>query len=387
VVFWGARCAAWPIVKPLPKKKKNRPLVVTNLSNPNCFAPRIFGIETSQKQLLVPAMTDNMDLPKLCFANDDFDDYFDDLASIDLSVKAPYFDLLMGELGGGVDFDEMEHVMGVLRGICHNFTSRSSFEQPMTLEQKEASFKQLEAELVDPTSRSHSTGRNATPDRAVQNVCTVKNFCTVTIETGKLGINVYETGVCSPGFGKYAVAFNKFSSTSSEAKSQSAGLLKSGMLLTHVNGEDQRGKLHTQVLASLRKRPCRIKFAQLSEAKKLVKQKQPSTQYPQQQQRHPLSQLNSQPLGAWKRARANQSGIGWEWEREGMCKRPRSSECSSLQAGTRECAGPVPGAGAGKVPVDAIDDEASYDAKQKYYAAQQRAFYQNQRPGTPVFAQ
>jgi hypothetical protein len=24
VVFWGARCAAWPIVKPLPKKKRKK---------------------------------------------------------------------------------------------------------------------------------------------------------------------------------------------------------------------------------------------------------------------------------------------------------------------------------------------------------------------------
>jgi hypothetical protein len=167
----------------------------------------------------------------------------------------PYFDQLMGELGGSANFDELERVMGVLRKICRNYTDKSLFNHPATKEAKDAYFKQLKAEL-------HSQPRDEM-QRVIHRLSDVgissSAGCKVTIEAGKLGINVYETPIGDPARGFYSVTFNRFSGTSN-AESQAAGRMHAGMVMTHVNGVSQRGLDHKQVLSGLGSRPCVMHF-------------------------------------------------------------------------------------------------------------------------------
>jgi hypothetical protein len=197
-----------------------------------------------------PLDFDDSFLDSLKSAVDDWTDF-----SSSLSENDAYFDRLMAELGGGLDFDELELVMGSLRQICRIFTSSSSFKRPMTLEAKDAAFKQLQAEL--------NGGTNAINHSPIS--------CTVTIKTGRLGINV---ALCSHPDSKYAVTFNKFTGIST-AKNQTAGCLNSGMVLTHVNGEDQRGRRYSSTLESLEQRPCVMVFTKLIDAKTRSKWGQP----------------------------------------------------------------------------------------------------------------
>jgi hypothetical protein len=58
--------------------------------------------------------------------------------------------------------------------------------------------------------------------------------------------------------------FTKFTGQSN-AEEQAAGKLSKGMVLTHVNGADQRGVSYDGVVSSLQARPCKLQFV-ISEA-------------------------------------------------------------------------------------------------------------------------
>jgi predicted Ser/Thr protein kinase len=84
----------------------------------------------------------------------------------------------------------------------------------------------------------------------------------IEIPQGLLGVGVF--GSTRRKTGKvttwYSVEFSHFTDQSN-AEEQAAGRLHDGMLLTEVNGVDQRGQQYEQVVASLARRPCRMVFS------------------------------------------------------------------------------------------------------------------------------
>jgi hypothetical protein len=79
---------------------------------------------------------------------------------------------------------------------------------------------------------------------------------TFVISSGSLGINV------SPSLDPtYTTAFRHFTGAS-DAEQQAAGTLKADMILTHVNGVNQRHVTHEEMKNVLLMRPCKLRFVQ-----------------------------------------------------------------------------------------------------------------------------
>jgi hypothetical protein len=89
--------------------------------------------------------------------------------------------------------------------------------------------------------------------------------CQFTIESGSLGINADSTDDAD-----YKLMFNHFTGTSN-AEELAGPELKIGMLLTHVNGESMKGLAYNEVLAKLKPRPCKLKFASVLQLGKISK--------------------------------------------------------------------------------------------------------------------
>jgi hypothetical protein len=221
----------------------------------------------------------------------------------DLEAKEKaYFDQLMGELDGCANFDELERVMGVLRKICRNFTNKTTFNPPTTQAAKDASFMQLKAELhsqaparLQQVIHRFSDVNLSSPPTRNQKWGGVD--CKIIIETGRLGINVYDTPLNDPAYGVYSVTFNHFSG-SSNAEKQAAGRLHMGMVLTHVNGVDQRGLAPTVVLNGLKRRPCVLIFTKQTYAPKVKSEPTEGEAF-------------IQPGGGeWRRAKLQQIDVG-----------------------------------------------------------------------------
>jgi len=83
-----------------------------------------------------------------------------------------------------------------------------------------------------------------------------RDACEIAIEHGQLGINVEPSN--NPD---YAMTFNHFTG-GSDAKNQ-CQTLRPGMVLSDVNGKDQRGKKYDELMAELQStRPVRMRFIQ-----------------------------------------------------------------------------------------------------------------------------
>jgi hypothetical protein len=78
--------------------------------------------------------------------------------------------------------------------------------------------------------------------------------CMLLVDTGSIGVNIDVS--LDP---TYTVKFNCFTGVS-DAEQQAAGKLREGMVLTHVNGLDQKGADFDAVCNVLRDRPCKLQF-------------------------------------------------------------------------------------------------------------------------------
>jgi hypothetical protein len=78
--------------------------------------------------------------------------------------------------------------------------------------------------------------------------------CMILIESGSLGINAVAS--LDP---EYTLQFRHFTGASN-AKEQAAGKLTEGMVLTHINGVDQKGVGYEEVCSALGARPCKMQF-------------------------------------------------------------------------------------------------------------------------------
>jgi hypothetical protein len=84
--------------------------------------------------------------------------------------------------------------------------------------------------------------------------------CMILIESGSLGINAVAS--LDP---EYTLQFRHFTGASN-AKEQAAGKLTEGMVLTHINGVDQRAVVFDDVVGALKARPCKLQFVTLGAA-------------------------------------------------------------------------------------------------------------------------
>jgi serine/threonine protein kinase len=89
--------------------------------------------------------------------------------------------------------------------------------------------------------------------------------CTISIDVGTLGINIFECTEHNPA---YRVQFNYFTGTS-EAEQLAAGRLKEGMSLTHVGDVDQIGMSYKEVVKGLAVRPCKLRFEESDFSRKV----------------------------------------------------------------------------------------------------------------------